>query len=237
MKECDAGTMISCQMHGVPAFWSIRMSKSFEDISKDRPHGAPSRRRLLLILLVFAVAVGAVGGFAVYRRYYGDPKRFAVVDSGILYRSAQPKPAQIRHTVAEYGVKTIIIAREGTSRNVPDERQHAEEVGASVEVIEIESRRPVPDEQIEEFFRIVDDPSRRPVWVHCSAGRHRTGLLCALYRIERQGWTVDRAMEELLSFGFNTDSQSVVYEQLRAYRPGRFARRSATSLDVGSVAP
>ncbi|MBX3397022.1 MAG: tyrosine-protein phosphatase [Phycisphaerae bacterium] len=213
------------------------MSQVVENNSNEQPDAARRLRRIPLMLLVCAVAACTVGGYALCRRYYGDPKRFAIVDAGILYRSAQPKPAQIRHMVAEYGVKTIIIAREGTSRSVPDERQHAEEAGASVEVISIESRQPVTDEQIEQFFRAVDDSSRRPVWVHCSAGRHRTGLLCALYRIERQGWPVERAMEEMLSFGFNTDSQSAVCEQLKAYRPGRFARRSAESLDVGSAAP
>lgn len=198
---------------------------------------AVRRRRLVAILVLCGITGGALVGRAVYKRYYGEPKRFAVVDAGVLYRSAQPKPGQIDHLAREVGIKTIVIAREGTSKAVPDEEQRAKENGASVVAIPVESRLPIPDDQIEWFFRIVDDPARRPVLVHCSAGRHRTGLLCALYRIERQGWSVDRAMAEMLSFGFDTESQSVVQKQLEAYRPGRFAKRMSADAGNGPSAP
>ena len=196
--------------------------------SEAKPNVRPRRRVALIAAFVMAAGF-AFGASAIYSRYYGEPKRFAVVEPGILYRSAQPKPRQIEHVIDAYGVNTIIIAREGTSRNVPDEQIIAERSGATVVVIPIESREPIPDEQIQQFFNIVDNTAKRPVLVHCSAGRHRTGLLCALYRIERQGWSVDQAMAEMLSFGFNRESQTVVEEQLRAYKPGRFARGVARS--------
>ncbi len=206
--------------------------------SEARPVNPPRRRVALIAALVMAGGLAIVAS-AVYSRYYGDPKRFAVVEAGILFRSAQPKPRQVEHVIDAHGVSTIIIAREGTSRNVPDEQVIAERSGATVVVIPIESREPIPDEQIQQFFDIVDNPARRPVLVHCSAGRHRTGLLCALYRIERQGWSVDQAMAEMLSFGFNRESQTVVEEQLRAYKPGRFARSVARSREqsAGGASP
>ncbi|HWL95533.1 MAG TPA: tyrosine-protein phosphatase [Phycisphaerae bacterium] len=195
-----------------------------------------TRGRVAIATLVIGLAV--VGG-SLYSRYYGEPKRFAVVHEGILYRSAQPKRGEIRHLAKEHHIKTIVIAREGTSRNVPDERETAEASGVQVVNIPIESRQPVPDEQIAAFFKTVDDPANQPVLVHCSAGRHRTGLLCALYRIERQGWSVERAMEEMLSFGFDRETQTIVERQLTDYQPGRFSRKvSATSASkVGGDAP
>ncbi len=33
------------------------------------------------------------------------------------------------------------------------------------------------------FLRIVTDPKRVPVLVHCQAGADRTGTMCAVYRI------------------------------------------------------
>jgi tyrosine-protein phosphatase SIW14 len=157
------------------------------------------------------------------------PKRFAVVEPGILYRSSQPSTCQIEHLAKPdtIGLRTIVIVREGTSRRVPNEMEFARELGLNVLHIPIESRKPVPDDQVAEFFACVDDPEMRPVLVHCSAGRHRTGYLCALYRIERQGWTVQRALDEMLSFGFDTESQSAVQRQLEAYEPVRSATPSS----------
>jgi protein tyrosine/serine phosphatase len=146
------------------------------------------------------------------------PKRFAVVEPGVLYRSAQPKTGHIKRLAEEYGIKTLLIVREGSSRKVPDEKEYAETHGLNVVQIPIISRAEIPQDQIEQFFSCVDDPAQQPVLVHCSAGRHRTGYLCALYRIERQGWEVSRAIEEMLSFGFNTDSQHAVLTQIKQYQ-------------------
>ena len=41
---------------------------------------------------------------------------------------------------------------------------------------------PTPD-QIVEFLRIVNDPANQPVFVHCWGGRHRTGVMTAIYRM------------------------------------------------------
>ena len=181
--------------------------------------------------IVVASLIGVAGASAglIYWQQNQLPKRLAEVDPGILYRSAQPKTAQIDNTIEEFGVKTLVIVREGDSRAVPNEKEHARSQGLRVIHIPVESRKPVPDEQVKQFFDIVDDAANRPVWIHCSAGRHRTGYLCALYRIERMGWTVEEATAEMTSFGFDKTDQSVVLDQLKAYRPGRWKITTTTS--------
>ena len=169
---------------------------------------------------MLAVATGATA--AIYVRYFGAPKRFAVVQADVLYRSAQPTTGQISHLIDEIGLRTVLIVREGSSKRIPNEVSYASGRGIDVVHIPVKSRQPVPDDQIETFFRCVDNAASRPVLIHCSAGRHRTGYLCALYRIERQGWTVQQAIDEMLSFGFDAESQSKVLKQLRNYKPGRW---------------
>jgi len=188
-----------------------------------------TRRRKAIVAGAILLAVAVVVTAGVYDRYFGEPKRFDVVQTEVLYRSAQPKTRQISHLIDEIGLKTILIVRDGTSRHVPDEVSYARGRGLDVVHIPVKSRQPIPDDQIETFFRYVDDAGSRPVLVHCSAGRHRTGYLCALYRIERQGWTVQRAIDEMLSFGFNTESQAKVLEQLRNYKPGRWREATPTA--------
>ena len=185
------------------------------------------RIRIVAILIVVASAAGAA---ALYF-WSLNPERFAVVDERGLYRSSQPTKRQIQHLIDKLGLKTILIVRSGNSSRVPDEIQFAREKGLKVVHIPIETRKPIPESQISEFFREVDDRANWPILVHCSAGRHRTGYLCARYRIERQGWSLDRAIQELLSFGFDTEDQGVVLSQLRAYKPATTAAPTRTVAD------
>ncbi len=193
-------------------------------------------RTVLIAGLVTTVA--AVAGGVVLSQLNRTPKRFAAVEPGVLYRCGQPSTSQLDALREDYDIKTLLIVRRGDSRRVPEEVAHAEELGMRVEKIPIESRTPISEDDVRRFFQCVDDQANHPVLVHCSAGRHRTGYLCALYRIERQGWTVERAMEEMLSFGFDREAQTVVEQQLRAYVPLRErAARPAAPVEKEKAVP
>ncbi|MCZ6817721.1 MAG: tyrosine-protein phosphatase [Planctomycetota bacterium] len=176
------------------------------------------KRQRIAIVLVLVAAVAATTA-AITLQFTRLPKRFAVVDSGILYRSAQPSTRQIENLVEDHGIKTIMIVREGTSDRVPDEIEFARSIGLNVVHVPIASRKSIPDEHVDQFYKCLDDPANRPVLIHCSAGRHRTGYLCALYRIERQGWTIERAIDELKSFRFDENDHVAVLKQLENYEP------------------
>ena len=51
--------------------------------------------------------------------------------------------------------------------------------------------------QFREILEILDDPDRCPVLVHCARGTCRTGAAVALYRFERDGWTIDDVAVEM----------------------------------------
>ncbi len=169
--------------------------------------------------MVLTIIVVAGAGTLLARMRKNWPRRFAVVEDGVLYRSGQPSERQIDHLMEELGLRTILIVRSGSSRRVPDEVAFARGRGLNVVRIPVVSREAVPPDQIRRFFECVDDPANRPILIHCAAGRHRTGLLCAAYRIERQGWTIERAIEELRSFGFDEIDHAALLEQLENYTP------------------
>ena len=79
----------------------------------------------------------------------------------------------------------------------------------------------IPAEQaVLEFLRVMDDPANHPVLVHCFAGIHRTGTMCAIYRMEYQHWPVDRAINEMQLIGFDPlDMQEAIEGYLRSYSP------------------
>jgi tyrosine-protein phosphatase SIW14 len=51
----------------------------------------------------------------------------------------------------------------------------------------------------------VNDPANQPVYVHCVGGKHRTGVMTAVYRMTQDGWTADQAFKEMKQFKFGAD--------------------------------
>ena len=69
----------------------------------------------------------------------------------------------------------------------------------------IPSTQVPPPEAIDAFLKIMDDASGRPVLIHCTHGVGRTGVFAAIYRMEYQGWSNERARREaMLLAGFDS---------------------------------
>lgn len=66
------------------------------------------------------------------------------------------------------------------------------------------SNRP-SQEVVDRFLVLVDDPANQPVYVHCIGGRHRTGVMTAVYRMTHEGWNADRAFSEMKQYKFGAD--------------------------------
>ncbi len=55
---------------------------------------------------------------------------------------------------------------------------------------------------IDHILALASDPALQPVYIHCVMGRDRTGFVSAQLRIQRQGWSPDRAYQEMQAFDF-----------------------------------
>ena len=51
---------------------------------------------------------------------------------------------------------------------------------------------------------IADAPPGAVV-VHCVGGKHRTGVMTAVYRMTNDGWSADQAFREMKQFNFGLD--------------------------------
>jgi protein tyrosine/serine phosphatase len=60
------------------------------------------------------------------------------------------------------------------------------------------------NEAAEKFLEVLNNPEAypRPILVHCLSGVHRTGVMVALYRIEEEGWSKERALAEMKDMGY-----------------------------------
>lgn len=119
--------------------------------------------------------------------------------NGKLYRGGQPEPAGYDH-LSELGIELVIdlnTSRKGIAR----ERAAVESRGMRYVSLPWSSRSRPSDEQVKEFLRLIGEEHK--TFVHCRHGSDRTGVMIALHRILREGWTPERALEEMNYFGFH----------------------------------
>ncbi len=62
---------------------------------------------------------------------------------------------------------------------------------------------PPGERSVKKALGILNDPSLRPVYVHCYLGDDRTAFLIALYRVCFEGWAPEAAWKEMLNSGFH----------------------------------
>jgi protein tyrosine/serine phosphatase len=126
-------------------------------------------------------------------------KNFGCINED-FYRGAQPSEKDYA-SLASAGVKTVIdLQQEGEGR----EQEFVE--GAGMKFFRIglsDSSWPSP-QKAAEFLKIVNEPANQPVFVHCHGGRHRAGIMTAIYRMTHDGWTADRAYSEMKQYGFES---------------------------------
>jgi tyrosine-protein phosphatase SIW14 len=118
------------------------------------------------------------------------------------YRGAQPTERDFAELV-KLGVKaTIDLTGDDGDSN---EQRLAETAGMKFFKLAMNTRVVPTAGQIATFLSIVDDPANQPVYVHCVGGRHRTGVMTAIYRMLEDKWTPERAFKEMKSYKFGAD--------------------------------
>lgn len=145
-----------------------------------------------------SAAVGLAIGLSVAVPWELAEKRVAVVAPGSLVRGAWQRPSALRSIVAREKIRTIVTL---TAINQDDPKyveQAAVVAGTGVDWVFVPMRGSRATlAQMAEAADLLADPARRPVFFHCVAGHHRTSLAQAAFRIRHQGWSAERAWDEV----------------------------------------
>jgi protein tyrosine phosphatase (PTP) superfamily phosphohydrolase (DUF442 family) len=177
-----------------------------------------SRRICLLVLALLFLGSLSVG--VVYGHWVVFNHRFSTVAEGRIYRSGAMLPETLVDKVRRYGIKTVIDLRR-YSNKVDAERSALEQVG--VRHFHIPSRQIPTNETMEAFFEVMDDHADPPILIHCKHGEGRSVLFAAIYRMEYEGWSNERARRasRFLSFlgSFSPNSRKGIF--IRNYVPRR----------------
>jgi protein tyrosine/serine phosphatase len=122
--------------------------------------------------------------------------------SDTYFRGAQPEGRDYAD-LAAMGVKTVINLTSFDAQ--ADEPAMVESAGMKYVTLPMTTRVVPTDEQLATFLRIVKDPEHQPVFVHCVGGKHRTGVMTAVYRMTEHNWTSDQAFKEMKRYKYGFD--------------------------------
>lgn len=126
-------------------------------------------------------------------------KNFGQMDER-FFRGAQPKESDYRD-LAALGVKTVIDLRDDGQ---PSEKRSVEALGMRYVNIPMSDTVYPKAEQIVEFLKLTDNPDTGKFFVHCAGGRHRTGVVGAVYRFNHNHWSYDQVYAEMKTYDFYT---------------------------------
>jgi protein tyrosine/serine phosphatase len=143
---------------------------------------------------------------------YGIQKNFGTVVPGKMYRSGQPSEAQLDKWIQEYGFKSILVMRFGVP---PYEEELAERYGIKIYHVPFSAAKGLEEGQWETIRQILTDESNLPILVHCHGGGDRSGIVTVLYRVEVQGWPLERALREMNRYYHVSIRYPALQRQLR----------------------
>jgi protein tyrosine/serine phosphatase len=126
-------------------------------------------------------------------------KNFGQMDDR-FYRGARPKEEDYK-ALAALGIKTVIDL---TDNSKEYEQPAVEAAGLRYVNIPMVDKSYPSMEQVNEFLKVVDDPATGKFFLHCAGGRHRTGVMGAVYRFNHDQWNLDQVMTEMNQYDFNS---------------------------------
>ena len=126
-------------------------------------------------------------------------KNFGQMDER-FFRGGRPED-QDYAALASLGVKTIIDL---TDNSKAEEQPAVERAGLRYVNIPMVDKSYPSLEQINAFLKVVDDPATGKFYVHCAGGRHRTGVMGAVYRFKYDKWNLDQALAEMDQYEFGS---------------------------------
>ncbi|GMU23063.1 MAG: hypothetical protein AMXMBFR13_31460 [Phycisphaerae bacterium] len=159
-------------------------------------------------------------GFGIkYGRHHVFPKRFAVVEAGLVYRSGYCQPGPLRRVLEENDIRTILTLLNDEPDTQEQQQEEAIARTAGVHLVRIG----MPGDGLADFdllnqaADVIADPANRPLLVHCYAGVNRTGASLAAWRMKHLGWTPEQALAEAAENGLTERTNPRLLEHLRRF--------------------
>jgi tyrosine-protein phosphatase SIW14 len=163
------------------------------------------------------------GSLVVWNNYIKDYvviRNFGVVEAGHIYRSGRLTGPTLEKLHAQYPVKTIIDlgAYEPGSAQCSTEESFAARNGIERDVYRLYGDGTGNPNAYVAALRVLTDPARHPVLVHCSAGAQRTSVTVMLYRMIYQNVSLEDAYAEAQRYGHDPSENDRLLVYVKHWR-------------------
>jgi protein tyrosine/serine phosphatase len=163
------------------------------------PISLSSKKRHALLALVTVLSLAAVCSAQENSTTNVKIKNFGQMDDR-FFRGAQPREKEFKE-LAQLGIRTVIDLRDDPESY---EKPMVESLGMTyVHIPMIAKKYPTP-EALDLFLKTVNDPNTGKFYVHCAGGRHRTGVMGAVYRFKFYNWDFEQVYKEMKQYDFYT---------------------------------
>ena len=142
---------------------------------------------LSFLLALFVVQAPAVSDIRAYLKVTPE-----------FCTGGQPRPEHFALLKAD-GVKAVLNLRQPGEHRSEEEQEAVKAAGLRYFNIPVNYQQPT-DAAVDEFLKITDDASNRPMFIHCTAAI-RVGGFWMIRRVLRDGMTFDAALEEARKVG------------------------------------
>lgn len=155
-----------------------------------------------------AEAVGVAGTFGL--RYPVSVYEFRV--SPGLVRGSRIEDPKGHAKLKQQGIKGIVdLTLEGTN-----DAKRGKAAGLNTLNVRILDNDAPTTAQMKQFLDFATAPENSPCYVHCEAGKGRTGVAVACYRMAVEGWPPEKAIHEAKAFGCKLPDQLEFLKQFGA---------------------
>jgi protein tyrosine/serine phosphatase len=169
-------------------------------------------------ILLCGVVLGVVAVEEFRHSFF--PKRFGVVEPGLIFRSGQIDSGLIKPTLQQHGIKVVVDLTKPVDETPDDaeERDRLAEAEAIAELGITSYRFTMPGDgrgsveaYTEALIRLKEArAAEAPVLVHCAAGSQRTGGVIACYRVLFEKQPMDKVMEEMKDYDWDPVRNAVL---------------------------
>lgn len=122
---------------------------------------------------------------------------FYAVEKGKLYRSAQLRAKMLKFYIEKYGIKTLINLRGVNNKKwYLNEARVSNENNINFHSIPMSASSLPSKSNLLKLLRLYDE-APKPILIHCQGGADRTGEAAALWVLEKQKKSKEKALKQL----------------------------------------
>lgn len=158
------------------------------------------KKIFILIIILFISFHRAYAELSSFEELKKSVEHFGKIEDG-LYRSGQIYADTITD-LKILGIKTVVSFNDD-QKKAEEENRFLKTAGINFYWMPWQAFDQPQDEMVDQVLVLMSDPKLKPMLIHCQRGSDRTGLMSAAYRIAKENWTLEQALQEMRQYDFH----------------------------------